>query len=179
MFLIGDIGGTKTRLAVISADTDFRHPLVEAEFVSAQYPDIESIIKDFLNRVNAVPEIAVLGVAGPVSSGRAKITNLPWVMDEKELSHHLHISSVRLINDLEAIGYAIPFLDPSDLYVLNDEDAVTAGNIAIIAPGTGLGEACLAWDGSGYRVQASEGGHADFAPVDSLGDELWHYLRAD
>ena len=177
MFLAGDIGGTKTHLGVFSNEGGFRQPLVEAEFASARYPNFESIVREFLRYVHQPVRMAVFGVAGPVVHGRAKITNLPWVMDEKKLGEELNVSSILLINDLEAIACAVPFLGPSDLCVLNKGDARSEGNVAIIAPGTGLGEAFLVWDGSGYREHASEGGHADFAPNSFLEDELLRYLR--
>jgi glucokinase len=177
MILAGDIGGTKTHLGIFSTEEGFRHPLVEAEFASALYPNLESIVKEFLNQVNHPVRMAVFGVAGPVVGGRARITNLPWIMDEKKLCDILTVSSVRLINDLEAIACTLPFLEPSDLSVLSEGNAIPGGNIAIIAPGTGLGEAFLIWDGSSYRGYASEGGHTDFAPTNPLEDELLHYLR--
>ena len=177
MFLAGDIGGTKTHLGLFSTDRGCRHPVVEAEFASIEYPDIESVVGKFLDNVDASIDMAVFGVAGPVVQGRARITNLPWVMDEKKISHTLKVPSVRLINDLEAIAYAVPFLDPSDLCILNKGEVVSGGTMAVIAPGTGLGEAFLLWDGAGYRAHASEGGHADFAPRNILEDDLLQYLR--
>jgi glucokinase len=177
MLLAGDIGGTKTHLGIFSTEKGLRSPLVEAEFASLRYPNLESIIREFLNRVNLTARLAVFGVAGPVVGGQARITNLPWVIDEKELGQSLNISSVRLINDLEAIACAVPFLGSSDLRILSEGNATPGGTIAIVAPGTGLGEAFLIWERSGYKGHASEGGHADFAPNSFLEAELWHYLR--
>jgi glucokinase len=109
--------------------------------------------------------------------GQCRITNLPWIIREKKIQHVFQIASVRLINDLEAIANAIPFLGPADLFILNPGQVVRRGNMAVIAPGTGLGEAFLTWDGQCYRAYASEGGHADFAPRSSLELELLLDLR--
>ncbi len=122
-------------------------------------------------------ERASFGVAGPVVAGRATITNLPWVMDEEQLQAALHLSSVCLLNDLSAIAHAVPFLELADLHTLNEGQPAPEGNIAVVAPGTGLGEAFLTWDGSRYRPHASEGGHADFAPTSPLETELLRYLQ--
>lgn len=177
MLLAGDIGGTKTHLAIFSMERGFRYPLVEVEFASKRYSNLESIVQEFLGKTNLSVSAAVFGVAGPVLGGQARLTNLPWFLDEKQLSQALNVSTVRLINDLEAIASAVPFLESSDVGILNEGKAIISGNMAIVAPGTGLGEAFLIWDGSSYRGHASEGGHADFAPTDFLEDELWHYLR--
>jgi len=177
MFLAGDVGGTKTHLGLFSKNSGGRHPAVEAEFTSTEYPDIESIVNIFLSNVDTSIDTAIFGVAGPVECGRARITNLPWIMDEDKISRTLNIPSVRLINDLEAIAYAVPFLGSPDLRVLNEGRIVIGGPIAVIAPGTGLGEAFLLWDGSEYRAHASEGGHADFAPRNVLEEELLQHLR--
>ncbi len=169
MLLAGDIGGTKTNLAIYSDETGPR-PLVEATFPSGKYPGLEAIVREFLARVNLPEPVehATFGVAGPVVNHRATITNLPWVMEETQLGEALHIPSVVLINDLEAIAYAVPYLEAADLCTLNAGQAVPEGAIAVIAPGTGLGEAFLTWDGSKYLAHTSEGGHADFAPSNEL-----------
>jgi glucokinase len=112
-----------------------------------------------------------------VAAGRAEITNLPWVMDETQLQEALNLSAVRLLNDLASIAHAVPFLEPDDLHTLNEGQPVPDGAIAIVAPGTGLGEAYLTWDGSRYRPHASEGGHTDFAPNNPLEVELLRDLQ--
>jgi len=116
-------------------------------------------------------------VAGPVVGGRVEVTNLPWVVDEAQLVEALGLCSVRLLNDLAAIAHAVPWLEPADLYTLNEGKPGSGGSIAIVAPGTGLGEAYLTWDGSRYRAYPSEGGHADFAPADSLQLEMLRYWQ--
>jgi len=178
MLLAGDIGGTKTDLAVFSPEAGPRAPLAEGRFPSADYPSLEALVREFLSQMDVKVERASFGVAGPVVAGRATITNLPWVMDEEQLQAALHLSSVRLLNDLNAIAHAVPFLEPAGLHTLNEgHQPAPDGNIAIVAPGTGLGEAFLTWDGSRYRPHASEGGHADFAPTNSLEIELLRYLH--
>jgi len=168
MLLAGDIGGTKTKLAVFSPEDGARTPLAEATFPSGQYPSLEAIVQEFLGRVDASVDRASFGVAGPVVDGTAKITNLPWLMDEVQLGKALNLPSVRLLNDLEAIAYSIPSLEAADLHTLNEGMPVTQSALAVIAPGTGLGEAFLTWEGRKYRVHPSEGGHTDFAPIDEL-----------
>ncbi len=178
MLLAGDVGGTKTNLAVFSPETGWRVPLAEATFPSADYPGLETLVREFLAQHNFSVDHASFGVAGPVVAGRATITNLPWVMEETQLQQALHISSVRLLNDLDAVAHAVPFLESQDLHTLNEGRPVSKGAIAVIAPGTGLGEAFLTWNGSHYRAHTSEGGHADFAPTNPFEIELLRYLMA-
>ena len=176
MLLAGDIGGTKTNLAVYSPEAGLRKPLVQATFPSAMYPSLEALVRTFLTQIHLPVDRASFGVAGPVIAGQATITNLPWVMDEQELAATLNLSSVHLLNDLEAVAHAIAFLQPAEIQTLSQGQPVAGGNIAVIAPGTGLGEAFLTWDGSKYRTHTSEGGHSDFAPTNELEIELLRYL---
>jgi glucokinase len=177
LLLAGDIGGTKTDLALYSAEGGPRKPWAQAEFHSASYPSLEALVKEFLAKVDQPVDRACFAVAGPVIAGHAKITNLLWQVDETTSRQELGLSSVRLLNDLEAIARAVPILTPDDVHTLNPGEPTPGGTIAVIAPGTGLGEAFLTWDGSGYRAHASEGGHADFAPSDPTQIELLQYLR--
>ena len=177
MLLAGDIGGTKTNLAIYSPEPPLGKPLAEKTFPSGSYPDLESLVREFLSQVDLKVDRAAFGVAGPVVSGRATTTNLPWELDEERLRKALNLSSVHLMNDLEAIAQAIPLLKEDDLHTLNEGRAVPGGAIALIAPGTGLGEAFLTWDGSSYRAHPSEGGHVGFAPANRLEVELLQYLR--
>jgi glucokinase len=178
MLLAGDIGGTKTNLAVFSYETGWRLPIAEATFPSASYPSLEALVREFLSQHDFSIDHASFGVAGPVVAGRATITNLPWMMDEVQLQRELHIQSVHLLNDLDAIAHAVPYLEPEDLHTLNVGQPVSGGTIAIIAPGTGLGEGFLTWENMHYQAQNSEGGHADFAPTNQLEIELLRYLMA-
>jgi glucokinase len=177
MLLAGDIGGTKTILALFSPEAGPRTALAEEVFASADYPGLGVLVQEFLSRVDADVQRAVFGVAGPVVAGRAQITNLPWVLDERELQRETGVPSVRLLNDLEAAACAVPFLQPADLHTLNVGRAVAGGTIALIAPGTGLGQAFLTWDGSRYHAHPSEGGHVDFAPTTPLQAALLRHLQ--
>jgi glucokinase len=177
MLLAGDLGGTKTTLGLFPVGGNPNAPAVETTFPSAKYRDLEAMVHEFLAQNRASVGYASFGVAGPVIEGRAKITNLPWVIEEKALAESLHISGAHLMNDLEAIATGVPFLAPSDLATLNRGRPDPAGAIAIIAPGTGLGEAFITRDGPRYRVHPSEGGHADFAPADEPQAQLLRYLR--
>ncbi len=175
--LASDIGATKTDLAVFSPEAGPRAPLAAATFSSAAYPGLEALVGEFLTQVRLPVEHAVFGVAGPVLEGRVSATNLPWEMEENRLREVLGLRFVRLINDLEALAFAIPYLESADLYTLNPGRPTPGGTIAVIAPGTGLGEAFLTWDGTRYHPHPSEGGHADFAPRNPLEADLWRYLQ--
>jgi glucokinase len=177
MLIAGDIGGTKTNLAIYSPETGPRTPLAEATYPSARYPSLESLVSEFLDQVDFQIERASFGVAGPVVRGWATITNLPWKMSEIQLQEALELSSVRLLNDLDAIAHGVPFLESDDLYTLNEGQPASDGAVAVIAPGTGLGEAFLTWNGRHYQAHPSEGGHAGFAPSSPLEVELLDYLQ--
>lgn len=178
MFLAGDIGGTKSTLAVISSKEGARVPVVEMTFPSRSYADLEAMLGRFLEEIRMKPKLVCLGVAGPVVEGRAKITNLPWVIDALEIKRKMNFRSVHLLNDLEAVAWAVPhLLKKADIHTLNAGKRIRRGAMAVIAPGTGLGEAFLTWDGTGYRAHPSEGGHADFAPISEMEAELLSYLR--
>jgi glucokinase len=177
LLLAGDIGGTQTRLGIFSRESGLRLPLAAEDFFSGQFPDLVTIVRKFLHNVNLPANAACFGVAGPVSSGVSRVTNLPWVLDEKKLCQELNMSSVRLLNDLQARAYAVPHLELSDIHTINVGKPFPRGNMAVIAPGTGLGEAFLTWDGRQYRGHASEGGHTDFAPSDALEMDLLNYLQ--
>ena len=181
MLLAGDIGGTKTRLGIFSTggnDAQPPQPLAEMTFENARYPDLETIVREFIGQVKAGKvERACFGVAGPVLGDRVAITNLPWLIDGKKLAAALNIPSVGIINDLLATAHALPFLPPEDLLTLNRGNPVPQGNMAIISAGTGLGEAFLIWDGRRYQGYASEGGHGDFAPNNGTEIELLGHLN--
>jgi glucokinase len=177
MILAGDIGGTKTNVALFSREGGPHAPLAEATFPSADYPSLELIVREFLAAHPAAPEVACFGVAGPVVERRAEITNLPWVLDADAMSGDLAIPTVHLINDLRAVAQAVPFLDADDVATINRGDPVAGGAIAVIAPGTGLGEAFLTYDRGRYRAHPSEGGHSSFAPNTPAEVALLSYLR--
>src|SRR5208282_3905923 len=178
MLIAGDIGGTKTDLAIFSSAAGPHAPLAEARVHSADYPSLQAMVKEFLAKAQKPVDRACFAVAGPVIGGRVKTTNLPWVIEESALAHelNLNLNAVHLINDLEAIARAVPILRPSDVVTVNAGEPVPEGTIAVIAPGTGLGESFLTWEGSRYLAHSSEGGHADFAPTDARQIRLLEYM---
>lgn len=176
MLLAGDVGGTKTHLAIFSSLNEIRTPVAEAKLPSADFPNLEELVRTFLARFSFSVDRACFGVAGPVIAGKATITNLPWQMSEQHMQDELHISSVNLLNDLDAMAHAVPFLEASDLLTLNVGQTVAHGPIALIAPGTGLGEAFLTWDNGHYEAHPSEGGHTDFGPQNALEMEMLRFL---
>ena len=178
MLLAGDVGATKTRLGIFSQERGARSPIAEAIFLSRKYPTLEAVVREFLAQTGRAVNSACFGVAGPVVGGTAKITNLPWTIDERQLCATLAFSSVTLLNDLTATAHAIPLLEAVELHTINQGQPVRRGNMAVIAPGTGLGEAFITWDGSRYRGYAGEGGHTDFAPNECLEVELLLELKA-
>jgi glucokinase len=171
MILAGDIGGTHTRLALFEKG---RMVGSEQTFSSPKYSSLSDIVREFLGE-KRVPK-ACFGIAGPVSDGKSKVTNLPWILDAQEMSQSLKIPSVHLLNDLEANAYGLRMLQKEELFVLW-EGKKQKGNQALIAAGTGLGEAGLFWDGKDHRPFACEGGHSDFAPRDAMEMELLVYLQ--
>jgi glucokinase len=174
MLLAGDIGGTKTHLALYTPEGG-PTPQVQATFKSTEYATLEAVVKQFLDDAKLPVDKAVFGVAGPVVDGWSRITNLPWMISEVTLRQELGIRDVELINDLEATANAIPHLPASDLYALNDAPP-QSGTKGVIAPGTGLGEAILFFQQGRYHVIASEGGHVDFAPVNLMEIRLLRQL---
>jgi glucokinase len=181
MFLAGDIGGTKTNLAVYQySDGDRMTASKAASFPSKNHGTLADMIREFLGGDLAKVRCACFGVAGPVKNGVVQVTNLPWVVDAAALQAELGLKRVSLLNDLEANAYGIHTLLPNELLSLNpNADARQVGNRALISAGTGLGEAGLLWDGVTHRPFASEGGHCSFSPNDAVGDELLSFLRKE
>ena len=162
--LAGDIGGTKTNLAVYTVEQSGRLSIVrEQSFPSRRYQGLEKVVEAFLDGKRERIGAAAFGVAGPVIDGRVKTTNLPWVVRATSLGRVIGTKRVRLMNDLEATAYGGLFLPPKEICWLS-RGKRRAANIAVIAAGTGLGQAFLFWDGARHRAVATEGGHADFAP---------------
>lgn len=176
LLLAGDVGGTKTNLAIFSPEAGLRAPLVEMTLPSSEYPDFEALLQDFLSRIDHPVTRAAFGVAGPVVQGRATITNLGWEMHDAHIAGTFGFDMVHLLNDLVAIASGVPCLEEDDLHTLHVGEPQAGGAIAVIAPGTGLGEGYLTWDGSRYCANASEGGHTDFGPTDELQIGLLRYL---
>ena len=175
--LAGDIGGTKTILALFSHEKGGLQPHHETVYQSNDYPGLDPIIRDFRSVTGIAAGAACFGVAGPVRDGRAVITKLPWQPDTRMLKAAHDFTSVTLINDLVATGHALPHLEQADFFIINAGIATPEGALGIIAPGTGLGEAIFTWEGSRYTAVASEGGHADFAPQSETEIDLWRFLR--
>ena len=177
MLIVGDIGGTKTLLAIYDRAGAYA-PIAQMEYRSANYPALDVMVREFLATSQRTVRAACFDVAGPVIRGRAHLTNLPWTVEAKTLRASLHLDEVFLLNDLQAIAYAVPRLRAEDLYTINAGKPDASGAIAVIAPGTGLGEAFLVWTNSGYLACSSEGGHASFAPTDERQAALWRYLNS-
>jgi glucokinase len=178
MILAGDIGGTHARLALFDVLKGRLRLISASVFPSREYAGLDEIVAKFVGSTKVHPDSACFGVAGPVRNGRVEASNLPWVIQSKRLADELKIKQAVLINDLEANAWGIPALERKDVVSLNQVKGVPVGNQAVIAAGTGLGEAVMYWDGVQHHVSACEGGHADFAPRNDLEMDLLVYLRA-
>jgi glucokinase len=176
MLIAGDIGGTTTRLALVTQEAGPRGFLAEQEFHSADFNGLQPIVEAFLADAGGRATSACFDVAGPVIDGRAHLTNLPWDLEEAGLCRGLGLERVSLLNDLRAIAHAVPHLRPEETVAINAGKAEEHAPIAVVAPGTGLGEAFLIWNGDRYFACASEGGHADFAPTNQVQAGLWAFL---
>ena len=178
MILAGDVGGTKVDLALYGFDHGRLAHVRDEKFPAQEYAGLEDIVRRFLIE-SGDPEVnaACFGVPGPVRGGRLKLTNLPWVLDSRELSLALKIEHLFLINDLEANGYGIPELSPEQIYELSGGAPGSVGNRGLVSAGTGLGEATLVWNGKMHVPMASEGGHCDFAPRNEIEIELLRNLQ--
>lgn len=177
MILAGDIGGTKTVLALVEKDRQgVLQCVAEQTFASGEFEDFDEILNLFLASRGPL-EAACFGVAGPVIDQCCQTTNLPWILDGEALKAKLGTQRVKLLNDLEAMAIGMLHLQPQDFIDLNPDAVAQTGNIAVIAAGTGLGEAILYWDGRQYHAIATEGGHSDFAAQNSQQDALLNFLR--
>ncbi len=176
MILAGDIGGTNARLAYFEPKNGHFELVSERVFPSREHRELGEIVTRFLDESGTRPEAACFGIAGPVHNGRVETSNLPWVIEQAVLAKQIHLPATLLINDLEASAWGIGALTKEDLVTLNVGGATIAGNQAVVAPGTGLGEAGLFWDGTRHYVFACEGGHADFAPRTDLQIDLLRHL---
>ena len=175
--LSGDIGGTKTLLQLSAAD-NLSAPLLKKSFPSTQYPGLAEIITAFLHQANVTAVAAAcFALAGPVLDRRVKLTNLPWSVDADQIRTRFNIPVVTLINDFEAVGVAIEALRPTDLLTLQPGKEQEHGVRLAVGAGTGLGVAWIVWHAGSYQVHSSEGGHMDFAPMDTTQYELQGYLQ--
>ncbi len=178
MILAGDIGGTHARLAFFDASNGRLNLVHEKTYPSRDYPGLEEIVSTFVRQDSGRIDAACFGVAGPVREGRAQISNLAWAVESSRLAAEFNLRPTFLINDLEASAWGIGALQPTDVVTLNPGDRNASGNRAVIAAGTGLGQAGMYWDGHQHQVFACEGGHTDFAPRGDLQIELLRYLAA-
>ena len=176
MILAGDIGGTNARLAAFETEGNRLQCVVEKIYPSKEHNGLLEIVADFVKTEGIPAQSACFGVAGPVRGGRSKISNLPWVIDSRELAAQLRLRSVGLINDLEAFAYGIDALESKDFVSISEGAADAAGNMGVVSAGSGLGEAGLYWDGFRHHPFACEGGHTEFAPKNDVEVELLLYL---
>ena len=179
MILAGDIGGTKTALALFEPEGHHLRPVRSAKFPSREHATFDEILTQFVGDGDrGKVDAACFGVAGAILDGRVHTTNLPWTIEQAVLAGTLDCPSTFLLNDLESAAYAMPHLPLDQLHILNSGvSRIDRGHVAVIAAGTGLGEAFLVWGGEDFEPFASEGGHADFAPQSELEDDLLRYLR--
>jgi glucokinase len=175
--LAGDIGGTKTNLGLFLQGK--KHPVSEVieTFSSRNAPDLEHIIRQFLEMHPVTVTHACFGIAGPVINCKSKTTNLPWSISEDRIKKQFKFHHVKLVNDLTATVMAIPLLKKDEFYPLNQAASIKNQNLALIAPGTGLGKAMLIYRNGQFFPVPLEGGHADFAPNNEAEMKLWHYLH--
>lgn len=175
--LAGDLGATKTNIALFAADDLQRGPQFAESYLNAEHDGLHAIVRKYLAGKPSAISTACFGVAGPVIENHVRMINLDWEVDGAELCAEFGWQSAWLINDLKALANAVPFLQPADLHTFQAGVPEPGGSIAVIAPGTGLGIGYLTWAGGRYTAYATEGGHASFAPETELQQELLEWLR--
>ncbi|HSB93802.1 MAG TPA: glucokinase, partial [Flavitalea sp.] len=174
--LAGDVGGTKTNLAFCQAGQGELQVLVTKSYSSDDFKSLVELMNAFFAELPHKPDRICLGVAGPVIDGSVRFTNLGWDVQVSELSASLQVPEVKLLNDLEATAYGLAAMEARDFHTLHEGHHLD-GNSAIVAPGTGLGEAGLYFDGDCLHPFSTEGGHSDFSPRTSLDFKLYQYLE--
>lgn len=177
MILAGDLGGTKANLGAYEMRGGKLRCVAKERFASHEYARAEDVIQAFARTFDGKVTAACFDVAGPVVDNTVRATNLPWFIDGASLARMLKLDHVPLLNDLEATGYGLRVLEPADLETLQAGIPAPRANQALIAAGTGLGEAVLYWTGDRHVPMATEGGHTDFAPPNQMADNLVRYLR--
>jgi glucokinase len=183
MILAGDVGGTKSNLGLFeggqgAAQQGTLVRVAHKRYASREHAGLEEIVRDFLGVTGAKVSAACFGIAGPVVDNRVHAGNLPWIVDGAIMVRELRLVRVRLLNDLEATSYGIGVMEPGDFETLYAGVPAPHAPQAVIAAGTGLGEAILWWDGARHVPMATEGGHADFAPHTDQQADLWRYVKA-
>ncbi|MBK1717712.1 glucokinase [Thiocystis violacea] len=176
--LVGDIGGTKTALGMAETDGGAVTLSEPRRYPSAGFGSFDQIVQHYMVETGAQCRFAAFAVAGPIHDRRCETTNLPWLLDADALEHGFGFAGVELLNDLEAVAWGVPVLEPRDLAEIHPGDALSQGNACVVAAGTGLGQAGLFWDGIRHQAFATEGGHTDFAPADDLEFALLTYLKS-
>ena len=179
MILAGDIGGTKVDLGLFEVEGDRPELLTARRYVAEDFPGPEPVLETFLQETGARPESLCLGVAGPVIQGRCRLTHRDWILDADQLKSRFGMPSVRLVNDLAAIAASVPYLEENDTELLYPGEERPEGRRAVLAPGTGLGQAFLVPLGGGrWQVLDTEGGQVDFAPRNEEEIDLFHYWQS-
>ncbi len=177
MILAGDVGGTKTILALYQLKGEKWVCSKKKQYASTNYGEFKALLSHFLSEErNLDLQSVCIGVAGPIEGGDCVTTNLPWVLRRQDIADQTGASYVKLLNDLEATAWGVLELPDVDFVELNSEAIEKKGNVAVLAAGTGLGEALIVWDEGNYQVVATEGGHTDFAPRNELEIGLLRYL---
>lgn len=179
MILAGDLGGTKSNLGLFEERQGKLERVSHERYPSHEYGGVEAVVRRFLTGTKANVTAASFGIAGPVVNNRVHATNLPWVVDGREVANLLGLPRVRLLNDLEATGYGLNVLDPRDLETLHAGVPAPQATKVVLAAGTGLGECIVFWDGRRHIPMPTEGGHADFAPHTVQQADLWKFLKAE
>ena len=177
VLLAGDIGATNTKLAFYSLKGGLFRPDQETSLRNKDFNDFMDLIDSYLGSTPREFNGICLGVAGVVISNQVQVTNLGWDIDGAELKKKYNLEGSWLLNDLKALSYAVPNLRDEDLEIIRAGTPVKDSPIAVIAPGTGLGEGFLIWDGGEYQPQSTEGGHTDFGPINELQTNLLNYLQ--
>ncbi len=177
MFLAGDLGGTKSNLAAFEVRAGKLRCLHRQKYPSQEFARFEDVLEAFCREVDGKFRAACFGVAGPVFENRVHTTNLPWLLDGGALARHLGVERVTLLNDMDATFHGTGVLEPEEIYPLQAGSPAPHANQALIAAGTGLGEAIRYWSGHQYIVVATEGGHADFAPRTEQEIELLRFMK--
>jgi len=174
-YLVGDIGGTNTRLLLSKQNGDF----LEKDYFSQNFNSLNDVIDKFYTDYNIDNDIdaACFAIAGPIENGSVSVTNLPWVVDEEQLKHHLRATRVKLVNDFYAVAKGISKLDQNDIVIVQQGKNPVNSNIAIIGAGTGLGAAHIIIDSNNYNIYTSEAGHAGFSPENTLQSELLLWMQ--
>lgn len=176
--LAADVGGTKTNIAQFVSQNGKMVLQLEETYTTNYHNSLTEIILDFIKKNNfEKPDRISIGAAGPVVNGTCHTTNIKFKIDVTELSRDLQIDKVYLINDLEATAFGMTEMDDEFMVTMRNGNPSIGGHIAILAPGTGLGEACLFWDGKYLRPMPSEGGHSEFAPRTDVEFELVKFLQ--